>query len=384
MNCLVQEAKEGAEADDQPVRTRSKSKPVLLAAAEVMLPSVSVMIEPLLIPEKIVSKRYNKSLGHYQYLVKFERLSTLHSAWLAPKKIRNRKLLDDYERRYSAETPLKQQAVSWFPFDEKFVVQWKDHPFFVVSYGAGQLNKFCIIGLDKTGLVLVCKGTKNRGGSRHLVHINMVKSLMTSKQLVIHNREIMSADQAAKIPKRTPSSTDSIFPSPLSTKPTSIFPSSTIQDCLIQHISSISASTSIPMDLVPRQHPVHCKCILPEGLPGQYKTVPEPMSGNAGQCKVWLLYGKPLKGRTVFYWRCLQNNPLCDVYYDGGTEGLFVHSNATVVSHLVPLDFLLQLVSGKGASFAGFVSHKELMNKLLLGVNETPSFVGKKLFIEVS
>jgi hypothetical protein len=61
-----------------------------------------------------------------------------------------------------------------------------------------------------------------------------------------------------------------------------------------------------------------------------------------------------------------------------------VYSSGTVVSHAVPMDFVLQLVTGKGASFAEFVAHKELLNELCFGYKASPAFLQKKGFIGVT
>lgn len=357
---------------------KKAKKSVTLAAAP-NFQDCFVDITPLLIPESIVDKRMNNNLGHYEYLVKFEATSKLYNAWLAPKDIHKPQLIAAYEKARQAEISHQQHPISWYPFGEQFAVQWKTHPYFVVSYGAGQFNKFCIVGLDKTGQELKCKHTKNKNNPRHRVHLNMVAALMKSKDLVIHNSKIMSAASAATIPMHTPVSSKPFFPKPLSSSQISIFPSPEIQKLLVQQITD---PASIPIEFKPTTHPEWCKCTLPDGTLGKYKSVSEPMP-TTRPCKVWLLHGPPLLHRKVYYWRCMQNNPACDVFYDGAADGYLAYSSGTIVSHAVPMDFIFQLVTGKGASFSGFVAHKELMNELCFGCTASPLYLQKKGFVEV-
>lgn len=65
---------------------RQPRQSITLAAAEHFnLPRVEVVVEPLLIPEKILDKRMNETLGHYEFLVKFQHAPMLYNAWLSPK-----------------------------------------------------------------------------------------------------------------------------------------------------------------------------------------------------------------------------------------------------------------------------------------------------------
>lgn len=360
-------------------RTQLPPKQIVNLAVTQPFQNFVVEIEPLLIPEKILDKRLNETLGHYEYLVKFERTSKLYNAWLSPKSIRRPTLIEQFERKQVSEITAKQHAVSWYPFDEQFAVKWKEQPFFVVSYGGRQTNKFCIVRLDKTGTKLKCKTAKHPHNPRHKIHLNMITSLMKSHELVIHNQTIMTVQEAAATPIISTMQSIPTFPKPLSTSKVTIFPSKDLQDQLVKHVHDLAA---IPMEFKPLSYPDHCQCTLPEGGYGSYKSVPETMPGNKS-CKVWLLHGPPLLGRKVFYWRCMQNNPACDIFYDGAKDGFLVYSSATVVSHLVPIDFIFQLTTGKGASFAGAVAQKELMNELIFGVQEKPLYLQKNNFIVV-
>jgi len=208
-----------------------------------------------------------------------------------------------------------------------------------------------------------------------------VEKLMREKNLVIYNKSIVSASEVEDLPPPViiPQST---FPKPLSSKPISLFPSSDIQAALVKQLHS---PDSIPFHFKPTEHPETCKCVLENGIKGVYKESPEVIPGKSnGHVTVWLLYGEPLSGRTMYYWRCKQNNPLCDIFYDGRDDGFLVYSTTNIVSHTIPMDFVLQLVTGKGASFSGFISHKELMNILCYGQDKKGAYLQKNNFIKVN
>jgi hypothetical protein len=56
--------------------TRGPTQSITLAIIGDTTP-VEIDVTPVLVPEKIVDKRMNEELGHYEYLVKFQNLSTL-------------------------------------------------------------------------------------------------------------------------------------------------------------------------------------------------------------------------------------------------------------------------------------------------------------------
>lgn len=139
------------------------------------------------------------------------------------------------------------------------------------------------------------------------------------------------------------------------------------------------------MQFKPSKHLEHCHCVLTtEGAKGTYKSEPERMPAKKA-CTVWLLNGAPLTDRKVYYWRCNQNNTACDIYYDGTEEGFLAYSSQTVVSLAVPMDFVLQLITGRGTTFSGFVQHKELLNELCFGRKEEEClYMAKKGLIKVN
>jgi hypothetical protein len=65
-------------------------------------------------------------------------------------------------------------------------------------------------------------------------------------------------------------------------------------------------------------------------------------------------------------WRCINNNPDCDIHYDGGNDGVFNYSGKTLVSYALLLSFTFNLITGKGDTFDGFVEHSSLMNKYMI------------------
>lgn len=325
----------------------------------------------------MVNKRENETGEFYEFLVKFDNMPRTCNAWIPANKVPERLILA-FESHLNSAISEKQHIAAWYPFREDFVVQWKNFPYFVVSYGAGQFNKFCIVGLSKDGKQLKCKNSKNCNVPRHQAHVKLVERLMKEKELIIHQKSIIKASELTPIEPSIP--TISTFPKPLSSSKISFFLSSEIKATLAHQLEF---PKSIPMEFKPSSPPSHCKCILADKSNGTYKSEPEIIPGKAnGSCSVWLLYGPPLTERTMYYWRCKHNNPICDIFYDGQEHGFLVYSTTTIVSYSIPMDFALQLITGKGASFSGFAAHKNLMNTMCFGY-PAESHMKKSLFIKV-
>jgi hypothetical protein len=311
-------------------------------------------------------------------------MSKLYNAWMSAKQIRNTKLIKEFELNLATEIVQKHYIAAWYPFREDFAVQWHNASYFIVSYGGGQFNKFCIVGLNKEKNALKCRSSKNCNNPRHQGHVKLVEKLMKNNNLIINNKQITNNDNnnltSSSIPSSLPTSLSLIiFPKPLSTTQVSLFPSTSAQAAFIQQLHD---PFSIPMEFKPNSHPPHCKCKLTDGRLGSYKSMAEVLPGKANDyCKVWLLYNE-LHGRKQYYWRCMQNNPECDIYYNGAQDGLFVYSSTTIVSHIVLLDFIYQLITGKGASFAGFVTHKKMINCYCFGKTQ-PNYMQQNTFIKV-
>ena len=335
-----------------------------------------------MIPEKIVKKRENTTEECYEFLVQFEGLSRTFDAWMKPKDIQNPGLIQHYEATVLTEIAQKTHIAAWYPFKEDFAVQWLNLPYFAVSYGGGQLNKFCIVGFNKDKSKLVCKDATKKENPRHQAHVILVDRLLQSKGLVAFQGNIITEAEKALIISSVPSLPETTgFSKPISKTRLSLIPSTSVQEALKQQLQN---PQSVPMEFKPKNHPEKCKCVLENGDQGQYKTSPEILPGKAsGHCVVWLLY-EQLNNRTQYYWRCMQNNPACDVFYNGAEDGFLTYSSTTIVSHAVPLDFILQLVTGKGASFAGFIAHKELMNIFCFGEKKECAYMGRSSFIKVN
>ena len=217
---------------------RQPKTTVWFAFADKLPKATPVQIEKPLIPEKILDKRMNEELDHYQYLVKMENLSKLHAVWMGPKEVHPQELVKEFEDHRATETSLKQTVAYWYPFGENFTVWWKDTPYFIVSYGGGQFNKFCIVGLDKEKKVLKCKNTSNCHTPRHQSHAKMVKKLMVQSGLVVYNKTIVLQSMVAGLPSFVPdcSSSNNSIPKPLSNSKISLFLPESIRECLVKQV----------------------------------------------------------------------------------------------------------------------------------------------------
>ena len=323
--------------------------------------------------ESILDKRLDAESNRYQYLVKFYKRTSLLSSWQSATSVPH-ELIVEYEEQRARQIDLKRHVTSWFPFEEQFVAQWHNHPFFIVSYGAGQTNKFCVVGLD-TKRALTCKHASDPHKSQHVVHRKLVQEHMKKHQLVVHNRSIMTAAAAATM-SVSEESREPVAPKltkPLSKLEISVQPSAEMQEILDTHHRN---STKLPTKLYPKAHPDQCCCTDP----GPYRQFTQKVTDGL----LYLSSGPPVLVE-VFKWSCRNNNSKCDIFYDGGEDEILNYSNKTLVSHTVLLEFLFGLITGHGDTFDGFVMLKDTLNKRILGHtgNTEIAFLQRATFIKV-
>jgi len=113
-------------------------------AVSAILPEVFVQIETLWVDEVVLDKRKSTD-GSYEYLVKAKGMSKLCAVWKSPVNIMDPELVRLFEQKRVNQIKDKTHLAAWYPFKEEMVVRWKNTPFFIVSYGGGQFNKFCIV-----------------------------------------------------------------------------------------------------------------------------------------------------------------------------------------------------------------------------------------------
>jgi hypothetical protein len=314
---------------------------VALAMTEA-LPEVYVSIQTPWVPEKVISKRYSEKLGCYEYLVKYESWGDFCNVWTSPTDLEHCvHLVQQYEDLRNHCTREERDVEAFFPYEEGFAVQWKDFPYFVVPYGGGQWNNFCVVGLDHQKQKLKCKYTRNADVSVHLAHVQAVKKKMQQLTLCIHKGKILPAAQVAAM------SSDEIHedvPDVVLEKPVS-----KTKIHLLDGASGLEAKRdSWPVDLKPLTHPRFCKC---ESVGDSGPICGTEYRSEAERCKttkdvkLWVNDGLPLTDRRVWVWKCKRGNASCNVYYDGATDGIFNYSNCTLISYVVLFDLLFSFIS---------------------------------------
>lgn len=340
--------------DEIPPKTRSQHRKahleqrrnIALAVSD-LVPNCFVSIEAIWIDAEVLDKRKSTE-GHYEYLVRPQWMSSMCAVWKHPKDISKTHLVQQFEEARMKQVPDKSHLATWYPFREDLVIRWKDTPFFIVSYGSGQFNNFCIVGLDKTNTVLKCKKAHHPHQTQHQIHVQMVAKELTKLNLKIHNRNFYPVDQI-----HSSSATANEIPKPVN-KPLSQQPIKLITTDKLYYFRQHQSSATVPIAFVPPSTPQFCKCVtdIPTayGEPNlvcqtKYKLAPEPYSKAT---YLWLPSGPPITDRRAFLWRCQKHNPECTIYYDGNTDAIFNYSNSTMVSHAVLFGFLFSMATGYG------------------------------------
>lgn len=302
---------------------------------------------PIYEDEAVLDKR-KSTQGHYEFLVKPKGMSTWCATWKQPKDITNPDLVKEYEEGRLTQVKFKNHFATWYPRREDLVVQWKNSPFFIVSYGAGQFNKFCIVGLDKTKKRLKCKNTHQSNMAHHQAHVGMVEKEMQKLGMAIRHKTIM-ATSVPSPPATIPVDTTKPVSKPISQQVIHLKTSDYFHNV---RLTMHQNHDKIPAAFSPTSVPDHCKCETVQENPDgttqtvyatQYKLASEPTNKPT---TLWLPYGPSITNRKAYVWRCQNHNPACNVYYDGHDDAIFNYSNSTMVSHAVLFEFLFGLVTG--------------------------------------
>jgi hypothetical protein len=343
-------------------QTRSKTKEMLVKAPPTKLslaitanmPEVFVSIGAILIMEQVLDKRYHAELKQYQYLVKYKGLDSMWNSWVNPGEIKKVALVKEFEEQKSALVTQKKHIAAWYPLNEQLVVQWKDHSFFIVSHGSGELNNFCVVGINKLGTGIICKHTNHPNIPQHQVHVQLVEKEMEKLKLRIWNKtRIGSVFEVQNCPEEQlelQKSKRNWIEHPASTTSITLTSIESIHTKRLQHYQG---SPTLVQEFKPESPPRFCKCVSHVGSGTDtaeicctvYKTAPDLIIHPKGTT-LWLPQGPPVTGCRIFVWKCQNNNAECTQYYDGYKDGIFNYNNVTLVSHVVLFEFLLGLVSG--------------------------------------
>jgi hypothetical protein len=329
-------------------RKKGPPKDVSLAFSE-FLPDVVIHIETLWIDEVVLDKRKREESNHYEYLIKPKWMGKFCAKWKFPNEVQDSELVRVFEEKRVQQIKDKRHLAAWYPFKEELVVQWKDYPFFIVSYGGGQFNKFCIVGLDKTRTALKCKNAHLPNQSLHQVHVQMVEKEMNRLGLCIHHKTISPANDI--FPPAALKDTTRSLSKPISQHRLQVESAEEIHKIRCQLHQN---SSTLPIMFAPVSHPRFCKCETEMTDSGGsvsvvcqtgYKLIPDAVSKPT---TLWLPHGPPITDRRAYVWRCKMENPACNVFYDGYQDGIFNYSNSTMVSHSIMFEFLFGMITGYG------------------------------------
>ena len=283
----------------------------------------------------MVDKRLGEC-GKYEYLVMYKNFPRTCASWVSAKEIPKKKLIEEFELTRDQLVKEQKHLAAWYTFDEHFVVRWENKPYFVVPYESGQLNNFCIVGLDTTKTKLKCTGVHNPGQATHQVHVKLVQAEMRKLGLQIADLvSLTTTSSAEKVEKVRPISQQQIS-------------LQTSTEVMVARNKLVHGTQALPTCFKPTSHPEVCQCetVTETGEKVQvthYKSEAEVMNI---QPTLWLSFGAPVTDKSIFVWKCKNNNPSCNIYYDGREDAIFNYSNTTLVSHVVLFEFLFGLVTG--------------------------------------
>jgi hypothetical protein len=242
-------------------------------------------------------------------------------------------LIDEFERKRDVDGNLLVNAISedFIPVTSLNVVRWGDSRFFLVPYGHGLINKFCIVGPNKDKSGLTCKGVHHPKTAIHLHHIKAVMGKI--KEYRWDLKEVLTAPAEPKVitgmlpppnlplspsfSSTTPASPDIVdtdssslptapLPStvppppkaskfPLSYKPINLDLDMTIKNKLRKQTFEYS---KIPVAFLPEKPPAVCKCttIDIDGKTTYITPYKRELELLYSGCTLWLEHG-PIKKR---------------------------------------------------------------------------------------
>jgi Chromo (CHRromatin Organisation MOdifier) domain len=243
--------------------------------------------------EKVVDKRLNAEKNRFQYLVKYKKWGNVCNSWKNPEDISDSSLVREFELQRIKLVEEKRHIAAWYPFGEELVVQWHDHPFFILSHGGGQINKFCVVGVNRAGTALICKHAHHPNHPQHQVHIQLVEKEMKNLNLCLRNKIIRSAFDVQPMVDSTIKV--KWVDKPASTTPICLTGAEAAQ---VKRLAHYSGSSAVPKEFKPAGHPRFCKCetlVTAEGTEKWCSTSykPTPDLYNKGTT-LWLTQGPPV------------------------------------------------------------------------------------------
>ena len=133
--------------------------------------STNFAIEKTYEVEALLSKRFNEKKLIAEYLVKWKNWGHHWNSWENIENLLCEELLEDFEKKL-AKTADADVVVKAEPLQtpERFLKT----RYFVLAYGFGYKNHFCVVGPDRDGTVFRCKDVSHSSLPQHCFHVSQV------------------------------------------------------------------------------------------------------------------------------------------------------------------------------------------------------------------
>ena len=320
--------------------------------------------------ERLLSKRINEKKNIVEYLVKWKNYGDIWNSWQSVEDLVCDDLLSEFEQKFAANSQSLPTADN---YTLKQPVRYLQSRYFVVSYGFGYTNAFCVVGPDKNCTALCCKGVAVTSVPHHTYHVKEVLKLFDPAQPLAETNIMTILPNYGKninmLASTSTSSTTSTT-STASTEPTETELNDDVDIIVEPKVDQAHSYKSIFLILdentlnniglfnlqqaIKGHHrpaasdiPAQCKC----KLPSSYE------EADRQSLPYSLLYSEKGVVQVYVYERwCKNSNFTCTIHYDGSSDGIFNYNSKKLFTYSLLFDFLFSLVSGRGTTFGGFVT----------------------------
>jgi hypothetical protein len=333
--------------------------------------------------QALVGRRVDEVRNKLQYLVQWKGYSEKYNSWECIDDLFCDQLIEEFERtRGGDQSAAATLTVAGQLSRTDKVIQYLDTPYFLVPYGQGQFNKYCIVGPDANGTQMRCKHCRHPKTSHHLGHAAKVVVALNEANgefahFAVHkflpnfgkNLHFLLADN---INAATDEAEYLESITALSWKSISLDLDKTVTECLGDTMYHHKLKTKERFEPPKEDIPAYGKCLNDQMVACSY-TAPECAFTHS---KLYTEMG--VFAAKVFVVRCTNNNAACTIHYDGQLDGVFnftgmcciifirvrkrtliaifvnIITGNILVSYTLMMDFLFTMLSGNGITFSGY------------------------------
>lgn len=306
--------------------------------------------------EHIMGRRVSTERNVIEYMIHWKGFDSSWDSWVLINDLHCDQLIEDFEgkKENSEDNLMATMEASGFiaPTIDK-VVRYLSTSYFLVPYGMGRINQFCVVGPSSNKIKMKCT-SKHANVAHHLNHGKLVVQAI----LAGYFGPLPLGDLLPNLNKNkhtlSAQTTTPDYPC-LSFNPVGFDFSQDLQ-IKLRDINWVVGDQR--RQLKPEgERPTYCKC-PPKESGEKCLYLPEVVCLSK-KAKLYTLSGIIMV--ETYFWKCEKGKKKCNIHYDGGKDGIFNFTGTILVSYSIFMDFVTTLICAKAISFSGYINKINMM-----------------------